>query len=733
MILSRNLTQNRHICVYLAAILGLFWSSGIALGATGPWWQTDHGKLRLISKANSTGNAANLKLGLQFQMKPGWKIYWRSPGDAGFPPRLNWAGSSNIAKVKIYWPIPVRFSVLGLETLGYKNEVVLPLEVEIFESGKPISARAQVSYLTCEKICVPYQAKLTLDLPAGPETNSLEAAIIDQFSARVPRQAKRAAILIMSSEIDGAPGNQQLRVVASVAGSFIAPDLLVEGPPGFRFGKVRVKILETISGSGRAIFLATVLPPSQIVKQKMSANLTGMPVTLTVIDGTRAVEQTIHTSRGVATVRPVGFDQAHTTSAVSFTEFLAILGLALIGGMILNLMPCVLPVLSLKLLSVIGHGGSKLSDVRKAFLASAAGIVVSFIVLGTVAVALKSGGHAVGWGIQFQHPLFLTTTTVMVALFAANLWGLFEIRLPGMVSHAALSAENLAPDGITKHFVTGVFATLLATPCSAPFLGTAVGFALARGVFEIMSIFAMLGVGLALPYLLFAARPRMARWLPQPGRWMVILRIILGFALAGTASWLLTILNNQCGMDAALVAAGLVALLLIVLWVGRSARTNTPRYVWGTATVVALLGIVVPPQLAQKTSPLQPTVNVPVRWQPFSPNSIADLVANGRTVFVDVTADWCITCKVNKVMVLHTKRISARLNNVDIIAMQANWTRPNPQIIAFLHRFMRYGIPFNAVFGPRMPQGTVLPEILTPNAVLDALNIAASRKSTVRQ
>jgi suppressor for copper-sensitivity B len=730
------MAKKRHFSVIFLGFWALILASGASYGAAGPWWTTDHGKVRLIAAGNTTGNyfgeiggqTPKIRLGLQFQMLPGWKIYWRSPGDAGFPPRPSWAGSKNVAAVQIDWPTPVRFSVTGLETLGYKDEVVLPLAVEPFEFGKPISVRARVPYLTCEEICIPYEAQLSLDLPAGPASNSPETALIERYTSQVPLKGASDSLSVALAEVDGAPGRQQLRVVASAAQPFTNPDLLIEGPAGFRFGKPRVQKLDVNDKAGRALLLASVSPPPRSVKKGTPTDLAGASLVLTMIDGGRAIEQRLEVRRGqMAPIASPAPSEVSTPPPISVAGFLGILGLALIGGLILNLMPCVLPVLSLKLLSVVGHGGGDRRDVRRGFLASAAGIVTSFLVLGTVAVALKAGGHAAGWGIQFQHPLFLTATAVIVALFAANLWGLFEIRLPGVVADAALAAGQGGRHGLSGHFLTGAFATLLATPCSAPFLGTAVGFALARGPFEIYAIFAMLGIGLALPYLLIAWLPWLATRLPRPGPWMVTLRRVLGLALAATAIWLISVLDTQAGHTAAFLGGGLIIGFVAVLWAGRFSTAPNPKVIWGAVTIVAVLGIVLPPQFANEGGTGWQAATGAIRWQKFEPEKIAGHVAAGRTVFVDVTADWCVTCKVNKALVLDQGRVAARLNDKGIIAMQADWTRPNPQITAFLQRFNRYGIPFDVVFGPRTPEGRILPELLTRDAVLGALDSAATK------
>lgn len=704
--------------------LALSAAAGQSHGAAGPWWNTDHGSVRLIAASDAVGSGENIRLGLHFKMIPDWKIYWRTPGDAGFPPQPNWAGSKNLASIDVDWPLPVRFSVVGLETLGYKNEVVLPLTLASFEPGKPVSLRVKMPYLTCAEICVPYQAELSLDLPAGSETTTLEAGLIERFAAQVPTKGADASLSVAAAEIDGKPGKQNIRIVANAATAFENPDILIEGPPGFLFGKAKLAALDQ---GVRAVMVSTVTAPRQKSKGGAPADLVGASLTLTVINGSKAIEQTVEARKGQTLVPPP------KAPPVSGFAFLSILGLAVLGGLILNLMPCVLPVLSLKLLSVVGHGGGDPGPVRRGFLASSAGIVVSFLVLGTVAVLLKSGGHAVGWGIQFQHPLFLTITATIVALFAANLWGLFEIRLPGTVADVAASAGQDRPQGLTKHFLTGAFATLLATPCSAPFLGTAVGFALARGPMEIYAIFGALGVGLALPYLMIAAAPSLATRMPRPGPWMVTLRRILGFALAATALWLLTVLDTQAGRVSALLGGGLIVIFLGILGFGHLKATASRVIIWGSVTAIALLGIAMPPQFAIESKAILADANSVIRWQPFAPEAIAGHVAAGRIVFVDVTADWCVTCKVNKVLVIDSDVVSARLNAKHIVAMKADWTRPDPVITAFLQRFMRYGIPFNVVFGPKSPDGIVLPELLTKNAVMSALDSASDDRAIVER
>jgi len=489
---------------------------------------------------------------------------------------------------------------------------------------------------------------------------------------------------------------------------------MIEGPPAFAFGKPEV----TLFDDGKAAVLRAPLvfiPDDQVLE--------GKRLTVTLTDGQRGMEREIVTrfaAGGTAGAGPVDLRTLAT-----------MLGLALLGGLILNLMPCVLPVLSLKLLSVVKHGGAARATVRNGFLASAAGILTSFMVLAGAAVALKALGLTVGWGIQFQQPLFLGAMTVLVSLFAFNLFGFFEIALPRRLQDlASLGMPGTAGgprSGLLGHFATGAFATLLATPCTAPFLGTAIGFALARGPGEILLIFAFLGLGLALPYLLIAALPMLATWLPRPGPWMITLRRILGVALAGTAVWLLTVLATQVGTGPALAVAGLLIALAAVLRFRpgrRDYRFATPALAGLLALAAAILPGALDEHGAVRSGAPSPAA-VSAGWEPLDTARIAALIAEGKTVFVDVTADWCLTCQVNKKLVLDADPVRGRLAGPEVVTMRGDWTLPSDGIARYLESFGRYGIPFDAVYGPGLPQGEALPELLSDDAVLDALKRAA--------
>ena len=630
-------------------------------------------------------------MGLVFKLKPGWKIYWRSPGDAGYPPAIDWKGSDNLNDVVISWPGPHRFAVSGLETMGYKDEVVLPIIALLNDANQPLTIRAAVDYLVCDVICVPQHVDLALSLPTGAAQPSEHAHLIGRYLAKVPGDPYSRGLKLVQTE---ATSDGQLKVVFEANPPLTDPDLFVERSDQMQFSHPKIRKEQ---GGKRVVFHLTPVPKTG------EGSLTDKPVTLTMVDGDRGTE--------------IVADVAPPQVGLRLGALVSMLGVALLGGLLLNLMPCVLPVLSIKVLSLIGHAGAERQTIRAGFVASAAGIVTSFLLLAVIAGTLKLLGLAVGWGVQFQQPLFLATMVVVVTLFAANLLGLFEIPLPQWASNLGLKGDA---HGMAGHFLTGMFATLLATPCSAPFLGTAVGFALSRGLFEILVIFLALGLGMALPYLAVAAWPDLARMLPKPGKWMLVLRRLLGAVLLLTGAWLLVVLSAEAGEKASLTVGALMGGLLLAL--------GSSRFIGVRARAVLVVLFSLGALAVSLMALPKPATAVPEHlkslWQPFDRDAIAKDVADGKLVFVDVTADWCITCQVNKATVTYRSPVAERLTQPDVVAMEADWTRPDDNIAAYLASFGRYGIPFNAVYGPGAPDGIALPELLTPELVMEALDKA---------
>lgn len=613
---------------------------------------TDQTSVRLLSAVTATGDLAQIPFGVAMTLKSGWKTYWRSPGDAGFAPTVDIVGSENVAAASLAFPVPHRFELFGLQTFGYGDEVVFPLNVTPRNPGQPVSLRAHLRYLVCEQICIPYEHDLALDLPAGQAGVSDDAALLSRYQALVPDAGARARFSLSALSAS----ERELRITLQSDGAALNnPDAIIEGPGGLYFNKPKVELID--GGMGARFTVA-------IERDAGAPDPATTALTVTLFDGQRALEQ-----RVVPDIF-VGADSASpATDSAAAPMLWPMVLVALLGGLILNVMPCVLPVLILKLTHVLEHAGAARRAVRSGFLASAAGIVFAFGVLALILIGIKASGQSIGWGIQFQQPFFLGALAALCLAFAANVWGWFQVPVPafaGALTGFAGRHETRRP--LLGAFLGGILATILATPCSAPFVGSAVGFALSRGPVEIAVIFLALGVGLATPYLAIALAPRLVTWLPRPGRWMLWLKRLLGLSLAATGFWLLFILAQQTGLLSTLQRADNVA------------------------------------------------------WQKFDAAAIPGLVAEGKVVFVDVTAEWCLTCKANKEFVLTQAPVAGALRKTH--AMLADWTRPDPAISAYLASFGRFGIPMNVVYGPGAPDGILLPELLSSDVVMTALKSA---------
>lgn len=642
-------------------LLSLFLLSAAPAQAEGDYkgQKPPYTHIRLFSPATATGDAETVAVAVQVVMQEGWKIYWRTPGDSGLPPTFDWAGSDNLKTADIKWPAPHRFTIYDIDNIGYKDSVVFPIEITPQTIGAAQHLKLKVDLLVCSDICVPETHEVTFNLPAGTSSASDDMPLYAAALDTLPEPAA-GTVLFEKAWLDFDSSNRNFLVVEMTGAKppGADADLFIEHASGIVFGK------PDISYDDKTNRLTLRAPahttePLEVLTEKLSKG----EIAVTFIDGTHAIDGT-----ALYAPRPTTATVTGPSMTAQISEFQwSILLFALLGGLILNLMPCVLPVLSLKVLSVVSHGGKDNRDVIfKNFMASAAGIIFSFWLIAGALVALKAAGETIGWGIQFQHPGFLIFLIVILLLFAANMWGAFEVPLPRFIARHASRNKTEDEPTLLGHFLTGAFATLLATPCTAPFLGTAVGFALARGALEIFSIFTFLGIGLALPYILLAVSPSVFKYMPKPGKWMVSLRKILALALLLTALWLGSVLASI---------------------------STTPALDSG--------------------------------WTKFDKALIAPAVAEGHTVMVDVTADWCLTCKANKRFVLESTEIVEALSGDNIIRLQADWTQRDQDIAAYLQSFGKYGIPFNIVYGPAAPEGIVLPELLSREAVLNALTEAA--------
>lgn len=398
--------------------------------------------------------------------------------------------------------------------------------------------------------------------------------------------------------------------------------------------------------------------------------------------------------------------------------------IALLGGFILNFMPCVLPVLSLKVMSLVKQSKKATANhAKQSFVITGLGILFSFLMLALITVLLKASGSAFGWGIHFQNPHFLLFVFLVLVAFSASLLGIFEIDLPSGFGTWLITHEG---KGRVKDFLSGVFATLLATPCSAPFVGTALSFALARQTGEIFLVFFFLGLGFAFPYFLLASLPQRFIMLPKPGMWMVWVQRALGGILVLTALWIGWILSFHLSLLTLLLSTLLALLGISLFWIKHHNKPTLNAWLYATPLFLiawSFSWILQTPEKApaDRHSQSSPTLDI---WQPFEPEAIPALVNRGKIVFVDATAEWCVTCAVNKSLVLSDPKIASLLSQPGVIAMRADWTKQDPKITDFLQKYDRYGIPFNIVFGPSNPEGIPLPEVLSISGVEEVLQKA---------
>ena len=657
----------------LLVCLALLWLP-VSWAADSGWLRAadnDHASVRLRAQPAEAGETHLL---LDVALEKDWKTYWRSPGEGGIAPSIAW---QTPLPVQWYWPTPQRFDVAGIATQGYQGNVTFPLVVK----GKmPDTLAGVLTLSTCSDVCILTDYPFSLDL-SGPTERQFTYDFTKAMGT-LPREDG----LTSSLKAAWAPG--KLTVTATRDTGWHAPALYLDGIEDADFARPTFKIQgETLT--------ATV--PVTDGWGEAAPDLRGKTLSLVLADG--GLAQQSQTTIGEAEV---------TTSSL-----LPVLAMALLGGFILNLMPCVLPVLAMKLGSVLQVEGQTRSRVRGQFLASVAGIVVSFLALALMMTFLRLSNQALGWGIQFQNPWFIAAMALVMVLFSASLLGLFEIRLPsGITTSLATRGGN----GLAGHFWQGAFATLLATPCTAPFLGTAVSVALVAPLVQLWGIFLAMGIGMSLPWLAIAAWPGLARRLPRPGRWMNTLRVVLGLMMLGSAVWLISLLWLHIGK----ATWGVLALVLVLLLAGVWRRYQRRGAL--AATALALLMALSGYWLTSQTTGA--VVEDRIAWQPLSEQAITDALAANKRVFVDVTADWCVTCKANKYNVLLRDDVQQALSAPDVVALRGDWSRPSDTVSQFLTRRQSAAVPFNQIYGPAQPQGTILPALLNREGVLHALSAA---------
>jgi len=634
--------------------------------------QNSHAEVRL----RSANDGADAQIMLDIRLEKGWKTYWRSPGEGGVAPEIRWQTPD--VNAAWYWPAPARFDVSGLTTQGYKGDITLPIALAKV-LNKHLAGTLTLS--TCSDVCILTDFPFTLDLDqqADPDFARDYARAMGQIPAESG----------LTDQLDVSNVNSELQIRAQRQGGWTKPELFFDYPQGSMLAAPQI----TVKGD---ILSARVAVTDEW--GEAAPDLRGKTLSLVVVDAEIAQQSSV-----IIGAQPLVSD---STSQTLWSVIL----LALLGGLILNLMPCVLPVLAIKLSGLVQQQGQSRRQTRQQFLASSAGILFSFLLLAALMTGLRLSGQALGWGIQFQSSGFLLLMVLVMFLFTASLFDLLHFRLPsGLNTRLATQGGS----GLLGHFGQGAFATLLATPCSAPFLGTAVAYALTAPLPQLWLLFAALGIGMSLPWLLVAALPGLARCLPRPGRWMIHLRTLLGLLMLLATFWLVTLLIPHWGSTVATVLGG-VLLLVLCGWLIQRRALQQAGVVFITLTLVGAVF------LMTRIEPEEETLY----WQPLTEAAINQALEQDKRVFVDVTADWCITCKVNKSRVLNQPDVRAALKADDVVLLRGDWTQPDPAIGEFLRKRDRVAIPFNQIYGPALPHGHILSPLLSREAVISTLSEA---------
>ncbi len=643
-----------------------------------------------------------LLVGVRLRMQPGWHTYWKYPGDAGIPTDIQWQLPAGWKAGPIQWPVPLKLDEPGdIQIYGYHDEVLLmqTLTPAAGWNGSPIDLRAKVSWLVCEKVCIPGDA--TVGLKVGSGTASAEnGAIFDRFENQVPKVAPSDLKTSWRSDANGLLLEVTQPGLAKAAKAEFFPS------PAENVAVAHPR-LESHDGSR-----FTFRVPMEGANKKFDS-LPG----LIVVDSPAGQRQAWEIAPAVVSASA---DRPASSSSGTLLRFLVF---GFIGGFILNLMPCVLPVISLKIFGFVQQAGQERSRILQSGLAFIAGIFVWFLGLGLILVALKSAGREITWAFQFTNPYFVLVMSAVVLVFALNLFGVFEINLPQWLNRGA--TEIGSGHGNAGSFFQGVFATVLATPCTAPFLGTALGFAFTQSAVVILLMFAAIAAGMSAPYLLLSAQPAWLKFLPKPGDWMVRVKQLMGFLLLATLLFLLSVLGAQRGTSAVIWTSAFLLVLSIACWMKGAFITpiaSAAQKAIALGVAIALVAGSAFYFIGQKfpqSSALATNENAPEGWEKFTPERLAAALQEGRPTFIDFTAEWCITCKFNESTVLETDIVRSAFAQRGILKLKADWTNGDPAITKMLKQFGRPGVPLYVLYSGRTP--FLFPELLTKNIVLEKL------------
>lgn len=661
----------------------------------------------LVHAPDGVAPGRTVWVGLQLTHKPEWHTYWKNSGDSGLPTSIKWQLPDGVSAGEIVWPVPKKIPIGSLANYGYEETVVLPVPLTVGPAFKPTASGAlevklKASWLVCKQECIPEDGEFAVQIPAASATAVHAATFQAAFDAAPRSLSGNSSVRI--------EGNALRITVAGLPSSLMGKQL--------QFFPETPEVIET-AGAWTQAWNGALWTAQVPLSPQRSQSPTVMPVVLAAEGTAWRAEATVSSSwpRGsVATASPDAPPMAQprpATVEVETSLVAALLG-ALVGGLILNLMPCVFPVLAIKVVGFAQHG----SDVRSRHfgaIACTAGVILSFLALGGLLLTLRAAGEQLGWGFQLQSPAVVASLAALFTVLGLNLAGMFEFGsfLPSRL--ATLQARHPVADS----FLSGVLAVAVASPCTAPFMGASLALAVALPPAQAMLVFGVLGAGMALPYLAAALIPAIARRIPRPGAWMEVFKKLMAFPMFATAAWLVWILGQQSGIDGAGALLALLVALSMLVWSLTLGGRARPTVVSIAATAFAALALVIGPSIT-RVQAAQSTAAESL-WQPWAPSKVDALVEDGRLVFVDFTAAWCVTCQYNKRTTLADRTLLKDLADRNTALLRADWTNRDPVITQALASLGRNGVPVYAVYR-KGQQPVVLSEILSVDDVRAAIS-----------
>ena len=719
----------------------------------------NHTQVKLFLSADTVKPGDIILAGVDLKMEPGWHTYWKNPGDAGSPTKIQWQLPPGISAGEIQWPLPKKLPPAEVTTYGYEDEVMLivPLTLTTNLSAGPIDLKANVSWLECKEVCIPAKMDVQATLNIGSEPKiSADAVTIESWQKKVPQHidfllADYLPVNPPSQFKDWEirtkwekPTNSDTRpLVFELSYRGVLDGLIVNQFDFFPYANDNFEVEAATerfqNNDGLNFYLRKNVKKFNGDWPKIISGV--------IVDGTNDSSESIEVELPIANqtasspaqnsarILPVSNSSNSETSKLPAQSLFQMLLYAFIGGLILNIMPCVLPVIALKILGFVSEAKSSPRRVRALGGIYAVGVLFSFLVLAAIVIGVKAAGHQAGWGMQFGSPVFIVCLTTLVTLVALNLFGVFEVTLGGKTLDAA---GNLASrHGASGAFFNGVLATTLATPCTAPFLAPALGFAFAQSAVTIILIFLTVGLGLASLYVLLSWNPAWLKFLPKPGAWMEKFKIAMGFPMLATVVWLFNIATASYGKNVFWLGVFLVVVAFAAWIFGEFFQRGRKHKVAAAIVALILLGggyvFALEKELGWRTAIPETDTTGSLKesadgidWQRWSPEAVAQARAEGKPVLVDFTADWCLTCQVNKQTSIEISSVRKKLKDINAVAFTGDYTRTPDNITTELKRYDRAGVPLVLVY-PKNPdaQPIVLPEVLTPGIVLDALDRAA--------